>query len=263
MEINYTISGCSITILNNSDIYATTQTTASLFRYEDTKTINVLKQITLSGNTLTTNIINHDDSISSYQTTYSPGLDGYFNIYHIIIPTLSWLQDQITKQVNSDPHAMLSLYTSGIYYIKEDGKIYKYIYNASDFTSINTAGSLVLTASTEISIDTLISLNIDNTYSLLKNYKSIFFICNLKDCYLNYCNNIFNKKLTGCECDSMKQDIFSRDLIWMTINVITMLIEDNNYEQAETYLEKIQGCNGICSNVDCSSSINQTSCGCN
>ena len=42
------------------------------------------------------------------------------------------------------------------------------------------------------------------------------------------------------------EDIYKRDLVWSALKVIKLLVEKDNFEEAERLLERITGCNGLC-----------------
>ena len=86
-------------------------------------------------------------------------------------------------------------------------------------------------------------------------------------CYLNNCFYELSKNLLSSYCgkclnklNAPQQDIFNRDLIWMSMNVISYLVEDNKLVEAQRILESLSGCGNMCQN---SNSKNSSDCGCN
>jgi hypothetical protein len=52
--------------------------------------------------------------------------------------------------------------------------------------------------------------------------------------------------------------ILKRDLVWAALNVIQYMIDFNQLAEAQRLLERINGCNGLCSSED----TGDKGCGC-
>jgi len=68
----------------------------------------------------------------------------------------------------------------------------------------------------------------------------------LRQCYLDIAEKIIcSAKCSGCDLTKNVDEewIFTRDLLWMTINVINMITD--NTEKC-TLINKIATCNGLC-----------------
>lgn len=52
----------------------------------------------------------------------------------------------------------------------------------------------------------------------------VFFTGHLQECYINYCKKIFNNLLNKCDSNGSSNDMYARDFIWMTLNIIDYLI---------------------------------------
>lgn len=102
-------------------------------------------------------------------------------------------------------------------------------------------------------------LSINPKVSKLKiTYYYYFQLCNLRKCYIDAASKLINER-TSIQCDTKgvdQQDIYKRDLLSSAVNVITYLAEMEQFEEAERVLERISGCNGLCS------SNNKCNCGC-
>jgi len=65
----------------------------------------------------------------------------------------------------------------------------------------------------------------------------------------------------------LKNYIFRRDFVWITLNVINYLIEDKKLEEAEEILEEVQSCRGFCYGIESIpkslSTKKSSTCGCN
>ena len=99
-------------------------------------------------------------------------------------------------------------------------------------------------------------------------YQNYFQVCRLKKCYINYCQQIFDKRLNlECKISDINSNlIYKRDLVWSALNVIKYMTELDQYEEAERLLERITGCNGLCdqsdSNGGCGCGNRDKKCGC-
>lgn len=103
----------------------------------------------------------------------------------------------------------------------------------------------------KVDIQELIESNKVKTY-----YQEYFNICRLKKCYINLCQEIFDKRgSVNCNSTSVT-DTYKRDLVWATINVIEYMVEMDQYSEAQRLLLRVTGCNGICDNYS-----NNCSCG--
>ena len=110
----------------------------------------------------------------------------------------------------------------------------------------------------QIEIADLVELN-TSFYELETAQYYYFQVDNSRECYKNYAKSIIDKK-ASIRCDSLevnKEDIYKRDLVRSTLNVINYLVEDCEYDEAERLLERIMGCNGLCFQTN-----KKCSCGC-
>ena len=160
--------------------------------------------------------------------------DGWFTLEYIVIPTKDWFDKSEGEW----------LHYNTIYY--SDGtNIYKYFQGESSIVS-----------ETE-----LFERNIEET-TISKITQNFMSICYLKKCFINLCKEIFNKRgFSKCSTKGNidNNTIYYRDLIWMTINIISYFTEFGQLAEAQRFLEKVEGgCNGICK----SSYREQTSDGC-
>lgn len=213
------------------------------FKYSETCTINVIQY----------NAIGNDEIVDTIYTTHETYLDeayykslkdGHYTIHHFILPTVEWLQKEIEKDNNI---------------IQDDIEIYvtdgEKIYNYRQET-IQEIPEYVLK---EITPDVLIEVNDMNTTisKLVVDTVNIYY---LEKCYIQICKNILNVVDFKCYRDSSQEDIFNRDLIWMTINIIKYHIGFHDLVEAQRLIELINKCGGICQSI---STINRTnSCGC-
>lgn len=158
--------------------------------------------------------------------TLPVGFDGWFSVYHIVLPTKDWFQKEESKSVGS----ALNMY-SAVYY--SDGTyIYKYVDGVSSTTTVNE----------------VIERNVEGT-TISRTFKNYVSICFLMKCYISLCQQIFEGRgFSHCWNKSTINDelIYKRDLVWMAINTIKYMVQFSQLAEAERIIEQIGGCNGLC-----------------
>lgn len=218
------------------------------FRYADTAAIDVLVHHRYDDNAdIITEIAKsvfseHTSKIESIEIPVQ--FDGWFTIYHLVLPTKEWLDWAISKDAD------LSSYTNGLYYIY-DNKVYMYRngpqpkYNEVDLLALCEANTTLT--------------------SISKWEQDHVSICGLRNCYLSLCKQIFKTRgfSTCWNKQSIDSDlIYRRDLAWMAINIITYMVEFGQLAEAERIIEQINGCNGLCKTHDYGSVSSGSGCGC-
>jgi hypothetical protein len=138
----------------------------------------------------------HNEYLDS--NTFNIKNDGLYTIEHVILPNLKWLENSSEEYLK---------YYETIY-ITDNEKVYKLLNGKLE----------------ECSIKEIIERNIEGT-TIKKCKVNVFFTGNLQQCYINNCKQLFNKLLT--ECSNEKVSTFSRDFVWMTLNIIDDLIGFN------------------------------------
>lgn len=205
------------------------------FKYEDTISISVLKLNKTDNSIIESPLFTSHEKSPSY-ITIPTKFDGWFTLNYIVIPTKEWFDKSSEK---------LSQYDT-VYY--SDGtNIYKYFNEES----------------TIVEIEELIERNESGT-TISRVTQDFTSICFLKKCFINLCKEIYEiRGFSKCKpkgnLDSDK--IYNRDLLWMTINIISYLTEFGQLAEAERLIEQIGGaCNGICKQYNTESYKN--GCGC-
>lgn len=112
---------------------------------------------------------------------------------------------------------------------------------------------------TKVTEQELVEVNPDSTniYIQMQNF---FSVCYLRKCYVSLCQKIFDERAFD-RCFNNKvnsQLIYKRDLVWAALNVIQYMIDSNQIAEAQRLLERINGCNGLCSKED----TGEKGCGC-
>lgn len=99
-----------------------------------------------------------------------------------------------------------------------------------------------------------------NTNEFVRHTHNFFSVFHLRKCYISLCQKVFNDR--GFDrCFNGKVDsqlIYKRDLVWAALNVIQYMIDFNQLAEAQRLLERINGCNGLCSSED----TGDKGCGC-
>lgn len=140
-----------------------------------------------------------------------PSTDGYISFCHIVLPTREFY--------DSHPGQFT-------YYADSAGNVY----NENE----------------SVDIQLIIEVN-DST--LIRHMHNFFSVFHLRKCYVSLCQKIFNDKgFDRCFNGKINtQLIYKRDLVWAALNVIQYMIDFNQLAEAQRLLERINGCNGLCS----------------
>ena len=222
------------------------------YKFEDTSVICVL------GLCRSTNIFPQYEKFiyaphnEKFNNIYIPTIfDGYFKLNYIVLPNKQWFE------ANKNLHA--AEYIQGCYFLDQD-HIYKYDKSNKNLY-VEVPEKDIITILNSIDTDhPSIDLN-ETTLTIVRNdYVSI---CHLKKCFINLCKQIFDKRLFDKCAYRGKIDpqlIYNRDLVWMTINIISYLTEFGQLDEAQRIIELITSCNGICKQYYREANIN--GCGC-
>lgn len=195
------------------------------FKYSETYTINIIVKYPFNESGTIIDVFYNDHCSHLDELHYTFKEDGYYEIYHIIIPSDKWYK------AGKLPSNLDVYYTDG--------------------TSVYKHGS-----TEPIALSNLIQLSCEgNTVSQAS--LAQFSICQLFDCYISTCKQIFSNAITNCPKEN---DLtYKRDLIWMTINIIKYYVELGQLMEAQRLLEELIKCGGICNDT---SSPSKQSCGC-
>lgn len=184
-------------------------------------------------------IINSHQSSSEYKIKIPK--DGWFTVYHIILPT--------KECISSFSEAEMRGITFG-YYLDSDN-IYDRNRKDDNGNPLKVSISEVLEGNTRIATTQLSS----------QDYISVL---NLQKCLVNLCQQIFNNLGAFGKCfatnSNSKELIFKRDLILMAINVIKYMSKYNMTAEAARIINQLEGCNGICTGTNDSHNIQGCEC---
>ena len=176
----------------------------------------------VQSNTSTTSRIVYKQVGNPGESFTIPSQEGYISFCHIVLPTKEFYDN------HSDQFT---------YWGTSDGKVFK--------------------NSGEVDIQEIIEVN-DST--LIRHMHNFFSVFHLRKCYISLCQKIFNGSgFDRCFKDKVdKQLSYKRDLVWAALNVIQYMIDFNQLAEARRLLERINGCNGLCSSED----TGDKGCGC-
>lgn len=225
------------------------------YKYSECKTLNVVVKVDSKKTTLLDVLVHNHDQLEEDPTTpgvYLYGLeethltlrkDGYYNVHHIVLPTMDWFLNTYSTQ-NEEYRKSFE----GIYIIDSDNKLYKYCGNKFE----------------ECTIKEVVERNHEGT-TIEKCIIDVFYTGFLQMCYINYCKKLFQKLTKNCNyaCspEDAKELTYARDFLWMVLNIIDYQISFKQYMEAQRILEMTNYCGGFCQNQELNAGPN-TGCGC-
>ena len=184
------------------------------YKYSECKTLNIIMKIDSGKVTLIDVLLhNHDQLVEDptnpsnqiydlEKTDFTVKKDGYYNVNHIILPTMEWFDETYNKQ--SDEYRKEF---ETIYIIDSDNKLYKH-----------TDEGFV-----ECTIKEIVERNHEGT-TIQKCVIDVFYTGFLQLCYINACRKLFAKLTKGCDyaCvpEETKELTYARDFLWMVLNTI-------------------------------------------
>lgn len=204
------------------------------YKYSQSATLNCVTKISMNSITLIDVLLNeHTEELDSCM--FHAKEDGYYVVDHIILPTLEWLENA------SDEYKE---YYETIY-VTDGEKLYKEV-----------DGKLE-----ECTIKEIMERNIEGT-TIKKCKIDVFFTGHLQECYINYCKKLFDSLLNQCQSEANNDNIFARDFIWMTLNIIDYLIGFKQFMEAERLLAMFRTCGGFCNDKELHGRKPGPRCGC-
>ena len=215
------------------------------YTFEQTITLNVVYSIDSKQNSKYEkhSIIPHTDiDIDEIEMDK----DGLKQIDHYIIPTNEWIDYIIERDVTS-----LDAYTLVYYFNLQDENFYKYVNGRS----------------IKVPVDEVLEINTENT-TLIKTSVNTFIMCHLEKCFFKLCMYLLENLPCNDPCihnklQDFRLNILNRDIIWMAINAIKYALEQQQFFRAQSILEQVETCWGICKDFDSITSSNTSNCGCN
>ena len=225
------------------------------YKYSESKTLNIIMKINSGKITLVDVLLHDHDQLvedptqpGSFlydveKTDFTVKQDGYYNVNHLILPTMTWYNETYLKQTDD--------YRAGfetVYIIGTDNKLYKH-----------TPEGFV-----ECTVKEIVERNHEGT-TIEKCMIDVFYTGFLQMCYINYCRKLFAKLTKGCNYACAPEDVkdltYARDFLWMVLNTIDYQISFKQYMEAQRVLEMTNYCGGFCQNQELNAGPS-TGCGC-
>ena len=207
------------------------------YKYSKTVSLNTVLKVNMNEAVLQDVLIHkHEDDVDV--CNFHVDEDGYYVVNHFVLPTREWYDTYI----NNQDEELSEFISEGIYFI-EDDKLKKVV-----------DGEII-----ETEIKELLDRNYEGT-NILHCKIDVFFNGNLQQCYINYCKKLFDALLNKCKTSAYDSDIYARDFIWMTLNIIDYLVGFKQFLEAERIIEQFKTCGGFCQNTD--THKNYSGCGC-
>lgn len=204
------------------------------YKYSECATLNCITKVSMNKIQLIDVLLSeHTEELDS--CTFQPKQDGYYVVDHIIIPTIKWLEN------SSEEYKQ---YYETIY-VTDGQKIYKQINEELQ----------------ECTIKEIMERNVEGT-TIKKCKIDVFFTGHLQECYINYCKKVFNNLLSKCGPEEHDSNIYSRDFIWMTLNIIDYLIGFKQFMEAERLLSMFHSCGSMCDDKALHGHKLRSCCGC-
>ena len=207
------------------------------YKYSKTVTLNTILKVNINEAILQDVLIHtHEDNIDV--CNFHVDEDGYYVINHFVLPTKEWYDSYLQSQ----DQELKDFIKEGIYFI-QDNKLKKVVNNEIQ----------------DAEVKELLERNYEGT-NILHCKIDVFFNGNLQQCFINYCKKLYDSLLNTCKPSNYDSDIYARDFIWMTLNIIDYLVGFKQFLEAERIIEQFKSCGGFCQNTD--THKNYSSCGC-
>lgn len=207
------------------------------YKYSKTVTLNTILKVNVDEAILQDVLIHtHEDNVDV--CNFHVDEDGYYVINHFVLPTKEWYDSYLQSQ----DQELKDFIKEGIYFI-QDNKLKKVVNNEIQ----------------DAEVKELLERNYEGT-NILHCKIDVFFNGNLQQCFINYCKKLYDSLLNTCKPSNYDSDIYARDFIWMTLNIIDYLVGFKQFLEAERIIEQFKSCGGFCQNTD--THKNYSSCGC-
>ena len=171
--------------------------------------------------------INYSEAKESLQSSFVLSLDGICNYYRMIIPTLEYYNNE-------------GIYTPDYHYFFFNNKIYKSLQKTISIETIEEECEEIT------DINSIWEIQDSN---ILSYTSKLFSTYNLEKCILYKTGDTLEEFIkNGCiKCRIDEYLSLQRDFLISSLYVINILINKNEYEEAERILNTIESCsNSLC-----------------
>ena len=204
----------------------------NIFKYSETCTLNIIQYKSVKNGDIILEKIYNKHTTKDDIANFILNKDGYYRIYHLIIPTIEWYESLGDKTFLEGKDI----------FITNGDQIFEV--NDGEYTQIN---------------ENILTLDTNNS-TISKSIRDTFSIFYLKECYIKLSKNILENNLNTCFNKINREAVYNRDLIWTSLNIIKYEVELNYLYEAQIILEKLISCNSICSHTI--NNIKYDDCGC-
>ena len=225
------------------------------YKYSECKTLNVIMKRDTGKITLVDVLLHQHDQLEEDPTNpgeflyglesidFAVKKDGYYNIQHMVIPTIEWYYNTYLEQGEEYQKSF-----SAVYIISESNQFYKLVEGGFE----------------ECTLKEVLERNHEGT-TVEKCVIDVFYTGFLQLCYITYCKRLFESLTKGCDykcTPTNPSDLtYARDFLWMVLNIIDYQISFKQYMEAQRVLEMINYCGGFCQNLELNAGPS-TGCGC-
>lgn len=200
-------------------------TSYDYYKYSESVTLNFITKINTDKIILQDILLSeHTDDVDS--CNFKVHKDGYYKIEHIIIPNKSWY-DNASQEYKEFYDTI---------YIYDNEKLYKEVTKDSE------------TVLEECTAKEIMERNVEGT-TIKKCKIDVFFTGNIQQCYVNYCKQLFDTLLTKCVTQESSETSYTRDFIWMTLNIVDYLVGFKQFMEAQRIVENFFKCGGFCESM--------------
>lgn len=228
---------CGINVLgleeSNDEYLSFFQDTIRGYTEDHCVTVNTMVQVSYEGKESLEawDVLLHEytqeDTVKRFdyidESTFRFKKDGQYYVSHMLIPNKQWIETM--QSYNPD---FASNYLAVVYY---DNLEFHQIINGNDVV---------------ITIDDVLALQDVEESTIVSSSQMTFCMCKLKECYFNLAKQLLTALVATCKNNKYDDLIWRRDMLWMAINVITYLLQKNQFLEAQRILEWITGCGGLC-----------------
>lgn len=264
MKIN-TDKNCNIVVFDD------TEYPVNGLEYSESASLYIAQLNESNKSTILYNKLDSHTNSTGEPILLTPQKGGFITMCHIILPKVDSVDDY-------DPIDYIEKYVKTKNYIKKNqidaifgitSEDENESENSTDSTSDISGGYFtdgvnlyykdIYGNVKTVEVQEIIEVN-PEAFGIIKYTQNFFSVCYLRKCYISLCQKIFNDR--GFDrCFNGKVDsqlIYKRDLVWAALNVIQYMIDSNQLAEAQRLLERINGCNGLCSSED----TGEKGCGC-
>lgn len=218
------------------------------FKYSDTASVEVIYMERYNSDRSkidSTKMYAHTEENRKNGFELPISFDGVFTIYSLVLPTREWFSRMIVEAPD-----LVAMYNH-IYMVDVDANVIYKAYMNPARTAVNPIDNYTIEG---VDAEEVIEINPEGT-TISRTCNTYASVCHLLHCYLSLCQAIFESHgFSGSNSNPScfgkgkvdEETIYRRDMVWMALNVIRYLVEEERLQEAQRIIEQIGGCNGLC-----------------